>query len=63
MKLIDLLAVIDENIEFVNVYIGCDMVAAYNGKDSIDPAYNEHEVRNVYAGRYGIGIEVWEKED
>lgn len=57
MKVIDLLSLLDD---FTNVDIWEDdeIVSSYNGKDSIDPKYNDREIESFSAGYYKLDIVV-----
>lgn len=57
MKLIDLLSVISEYTR-VQVWRDNEVVAEYDGKNSIDEKYNDEEVKSVSAGLYKIDIEI-----
>lgn len=56
MKLIDLLSIItDESKVVVEDYDG-EIYEIYDGKNSIDPKYNNREIVSVSSGYYQIGI-------
>ena len=59
MKLIDLLEVIDENATiYVTTKTGDKIVATYDGKNSIDPCYNNCEVIKIRVCATWTAIEI-----
>ena len=65
MKLIDLLEVCTDNTHVRVLNLEEQEVAEYDGKDSIDPKYNDREVRSVRTDlstermMYGTYLQAW----
>ena len=62
MKLGDLLAVINEH-EHVLVSVDDYVVASYDGKDAVDPKWNDCEVTEVSADHIGRNLFIDIKEE
>ena len=61
MTLEELMWVTNDNA-IMEIYIDTELVARYDGKDSIPEEYNDYTVYDVYANGNALCVEI-EKED
>ena len=57
MALIDLLSTVDEETN-VKVFQDGEIIAEYNGRESIPSDLNGRTIRSVYAGHFFLGVEI-----
>lgn len=60
MTLYDLMYVINDSA-YVEIYIDAELVACYDGKDSIPEEYNDYVVLDVYANGNKLCVEISEE--
>lgn len=63
MKLIDLLDVCDIDLSLFIYDEEGDLIAIYDGKDSIDTSYNDREVFSVTTSSHPRAIEIYIEEE
>lgn len=61
MKVGELLPLINDEVRIHITNGSHDVISLYDGKESIDPRYNDYEIAQIFVGMWTIEIQI--KED